>query len=126
VERAARSAGGGVWLAGAMSDRAWLARAYASADALVHGSAAETFGLVVAEAMASGLPVVVPDAGGASDLARLGPSRIYRAGDADACGQAILDLLAEPRAVQAPPCISTAERHFSNLFELYEGLLTKV
>jgi len=44
-----------------------LARAYASADIFVFPSANETFGNVVLEAMASGLPVVAPRSGGVMD-----------------------------------------------------------
>ncbi|WP_043449108.1 glycosyltransferase family 4 protein [Halotalea alkalilenta] len=40
-----------------------LARLFASADALLHAGTHETFGLVVLEAMSSGLPVVVARAG---------------------------------------------------------------
>lgn len=40
-----------------------VARLLASADALVHAGDQETFGLVVLEAMASGIPVVAVDAG---------------------------------------------------------------
>jgi glycosyltransferase involved in cell wall biosynthesis len=45
-----------------------LARAYASADAFVYASETETMGNVVLEAMASGLGVIVPRAGGIPSL----------------------------------------------------------
>ena len=45
-----------------------LARAYASADLLVFPSTTDTYGNVVVEAMAAGLPVVVSDLGGPKEL----------------------------------------------------------
>lgn len=49
-----------------------LAQAYASADVFAFPSDTETLGLVVLEAMASGLAVVAADAGGVPDLVRSG------------------------------------------------------
>ena len=121
VERAARKAGN-VHLLGAMTDRDRLATLYASADLLTHGSGAETYGLVVAEAIASGLPVVVPDTGGAADLATGGRGRTYPLGDADACAAAILAALSD--TTPAPPGDPAySDDHFVELFALYESLI---
>ena len=126
VERLARRVGG-VHLLGAVSDRAELASLYASADAPVHGSGAETYGLVVAEAMASGLPVIVPDTGGAADLAARGPSRTYATGDARACAAAIVDLLATSSPVGSREVFAPAgsDAHFGSLFALYAQLIVE-
>lgn len=49
-----------------------LATAYASADLFVFPSTTDTFGNVIIEAQASGLPVIVSDAGGPKELVRHG------------------------------------------------------
>ena len=49
-----------------------LARAYAAADVFLHCSITETFGLVVLESMASGVPVIARDEGGPSETVRHG------------------------------------------------------
>ena len=60
-------------LGGAATFLGWLegdelARAYADADLFLFCSQTDTFGQVVLEAQASGLPVVAVDAGGPSEL----------------------------------------------------------
>ena len=125
VETWAKAAGR-VHLTGAIADRQRLARCFASADVLVHGSGAETYGLVVAEAISSGLAVVTPDSGGAADLARRGLSRVYATGDAQGCCDAILDLLTVldspgDRPAFDPP--GSSETHFDSLFALYRSLI---
>jgi glycosyltransferase involved in cell wall biosynthesis len=88
----------------------------------VHGSGAETYGLAAAEAIASGLAIVVPDNGGAGDLAARGLSKTYRAGDVADGARAILAALAgRVDAPTAPPPASLDE-HFTALFALYEAL----
>lgn len=121
VERAARKAGG-VALLGAVTDRGDLARILASADLFVHGSAAETYGLAAAEAIASGIAIVVPDSGGAADLAARGLSKTYRAGDAADCARAILAALAGETDPPIAPPPGSLDEHFTALFRLYEGL----
>ncbi len=51
-----------------------LAQAYASADVFVFASTTDTFGNVILEALASGLPCVVSDQGGPKDLIEHGVS----------------------------------------------------
>mgnify|MGYP006294419923 CR=1 FL=1 len=128
VERAARR-GPGVYVAGYTRDRDELARAVASADALLHGSAAETYGLVLAEALCAGTPLIVPDAGGAADLARPEHSETYRAGDAAGCAAAIRRMLVrDPVALRsaaradAATRIRTLDQHFEALFAHYAAL----
>jgi len=124
VERAAAAAGN-VYLAGAIRDRDMLAKLYASADALLHGSGAETYGLVVAEAISSGLPVIVPDTGGAADLASRAPSRLYKTGNVESCAATILEFLAAPRDPVPVPPLRSLDEHFADLFALYGQLARK-
>jgi glycosyltransferase involved in cell wall biosynthesis len=74
-----------------------LATAYASADVFAFPSLTETFGQVVQEAMASGLPVVAFEAEGVRDLIRHGESGLLAPiGDVAAFTRALRALLSSP------------------------------
>jgi glycosyltransferase involved in cell wall biosynthesis len=71
-----------------------LDRAYAAADLLVLASRAETYGMVVTEALARGLPVLAADVGGVTEALGHGddgtrPGFLVPAGDAAALGAAL-------------------------------------
>lgn len=110
-------------------DRAMLARLMASSDALVHGSESESFGMVGAEARASGLPVIVPDRGGMADQARGGIGWTYKSGDAADLAETLCAILGtgtldatRTRSAGAAHTVRTMDTHFSELFGLYEKL----
>ena len=70
-----------------------LAEAYASADIFLHCSITETFGLVVLESMASGVPVIARDEGGPSETVKHGRSGyLVPANDLDAFVRMSYDL----------------------------------
>lgn len=120
-----------IHLAGYTKDREELAVIYASADAMLHGSAAETFGLGVAEALCSGLPVIAPSVGGAADLVPSDAGALYEPGNAKACAEAALDVISRPReellagTQEASRTISTVERHFEELFAVYQEMVDR-
>ena len=112
-------------------DRDLLAVTLASGDLLLHGCPFETFGLGVAEAIASGLPVVVPDAGGAAEQAPPESAVQYPAGDVAACVAAAEALLAvdpaelRARAAIAARRVPSVVDHFDALFGRYRELLAR-
>ena len=117
-------------LMGFTSDRNELADIMASSDYFVHGSSAETFGLVVAEAICSGLPVVVPKTGGAVDLSDPAYAVSYKTGSSTHLSNALNEVLKRNRNELAKNAMKAAEKkiksvddHFKMLFECYETLL---
>jgi glycosyltransferase involved in cell wall biosynthesis/predicted metal-dependent phosphoesterase TrpH len=69
-----------------------LARTYASADVFLFPSATDTFGQVILEAQASGLPVLAVAAGGPLELVRDGMTGLLRDADPGQLADALLTL----------------------------------
>lgn len=84
----------GTWFAGALRGQA-LSQFYASADLFVFPSTTETFGNVVLEAMASGLPVIGPDVGATLELANADTAQLFRGGDAASLAEAVHRLVGD-------------------------------
>lgn len=87
-------------------ERERFCRILASADALIHGSDQEPFGLVASEALASGLPLIVPDDGGCAEVADPLFAETYRAKDSRSAAAAIRRLFA-----REPAILRAAARH---------------
>ena len=73
-----------------------LARAYASADMFLFASATDTFGQVILEAQASGLPVVAVARGGPAGLIEDRTSGLLCEPDTEALSRAIVELADSP------------------------------
>lgn len=111
-----------------IGDRDRMARMLASADGLVHGCEAETFCMVAAEARASGIPIIVPDAGGASDQVGSGGGLHYRAARSESLADTITSFMADGpeklrhRASALAPSTATMDDHFDQLFAAYHHI----
>lgn len=108
-------------------DQERLERLPAEADlAVFPGTAAETYSLVVDEALALGLPVIVSDRGAAAD--RAGQAGIVvRTGDAEHLRQAIQSVLDDPDQLERlraliPGDPATLEEHERRLTEIYRTI----
>lgn len=76
-----------------------LGQQIADYDFMVHLCPEEPFGLVILEAMAAGLPVLVPDSGGVTFVVEHGQNGfIYKANDPVALSQALQQLINTPAA----------------------------
>lgn len=108
-----------------------LAAAYASSDIFVFPSTTETFGNAVLEGMCSGLPAIVPDAGGVVEIVTHGrDGLVVPPRDTDAFTRAMEAFLNSPQL-----CLSmrnqalqtahsrTWDEVFQNLFLRYQELL---
>jgi alpha-1,6-mannosyltransferase len=95
------------------TNEAELARLIASCDALVHAGAQETFGLVVLEAMACGVPVVGVAAGGVAELVGEHHGVLVKPGSASALAEGVEAVYAlRPEALGAS-ARAAVERRYS-------------
>lgn len=109
-----------------------LSVAYASSDILVFPSTTETFGNVVLEGMCSGLPAIVPRAGGVVEIVTNGQDgMIVPPRDSTAFTSAIQQVLESPQLCMAmrTKALQTAQSRtwecvFASLFDRYARLVT--
>jgi glycosyltransferase involved in cell wall biosynthesis len=106
-----------------------LARAYANMDAFAFPSQTDTFGNVILEALASGVPAVVTTGGGPKFLVQHGVTGFVAQNDAEFI-QAIVDLIKKPdlhatmrRAARAYACSISWDRVFEKVYDAYEQVL---
>lgn len=92
-----------VGLPGQLSPGA-LRAAYATADVVAQPSHREGFGLVAAEALAAGVPVVATDSGGARDI--LEAPHLVPVGDVEALAARLAAVAADPEAARAEAAAS--------------------
>lgn len=100
-------------------------------DGFVYATKAETFGIAVVEAMATGLPVVVNDHPVMKEITHHGEwATLFKSDDVDACTHAIEDLLShlEERKATAKDTTTqvratySIEKHIDRLIEIYNYL----
>ena len=77
-----------------VSDVKYLAKLYGCADVFVHFSLEDSFGKVIAEAQACGVPAIVYDSTACPEVARLGQGFVVPPRDVDMAYKNILELMA--------------------------------
>ncbi len=113
-------------------DEPRLAAAYADADLFCFCSETDTFGQVILEAQASGLPVVVVDAGGPAELVQDGRTGVKCPPDPQVIANALVGLARSRRArdrlrqgALAAVRTRTWERSLTRLAEGWSDVLTE-
>ncbi len=107
-----------------------MAKVYSAVDIFCITSLSETFGLVVTEAMACGIPIVGFAVGGISEQVAEGCGKLVSLGDTRALGEAITNLLKDDvaRERMGSRCRERAEQEYSlqRFVERHVALYRKV
>lgn len=119
--RLERLAPAGTFFAGMLSGAA-LAAFYASADAFAFASDTETFGNVLLEAMASGVPVVAPDRGPTTEVASDATALLFRRGSIPDLATQLSRLLVDPELTRRLQVLGLAEASRRSWDRVWEGL----
>jgi glycosyltransferase involved in cell wall biosynthesis len=114
------------------ADRAGVVEAMSRASILVHAGSRETFGVVAVEALSTGLPVVVTDSGGITEVLGDEPDRfgrLVRSREPEAFAEAILDVVDHPERFDPASLRAGVEDRFNiravsaRIVDLYEEVL---
>lgn len=108
-----------------------LAEIYASSDIFVFPSPTETFGNVVLEAMASGLPVIAANAGGVKDTVKNRVNGLlFNPGDANQLTNLVIEMIEDENlknSLKANAKKTVSERSWTSIFdglvETYEEVI---
>lgn len=116
---------------GYISSTEELAKLYSSCDLYVHLSKEDTFGKVIAEAIACGTPAVVFDSTACPEIVGEGCGRVVPVSDLDAMLRAILSIAEQEKTEWEATCVAYAGAQFSKdklieeTMQLYQELINK-
>ncbi|MCS3702311.1 glycosyltransferase [Salinibacter ruber] len=90
-------------------------RAMWRANAFVSASYVETFGIVLIEAMATGLPVVATQSGGPSDIVHSGVGQLVPTGDVQALSNGLSDMInrVKTKGIDEPEVRNYVKKNYS-------------
>lgn len=106
-----------------------LAKLYSSANVYVHLSTEDTFGKVIAEAMACGTPAIVYDSTALPELIEEGCGYVVKSRDIDGILQALYKVKANGKSHYFDRCVLNVERNFDyaqntrKMIEVYRKIL---
>jgi len=90
-----------------------MAEAYSMADVFVHLSREDTFGKVIAEAMACGIPAIVFDTTACPEIVGSECGRIVEKGDINGVAKAVMDIVSMGKSEWSEQCINSVSERFN-------------